>query len=863
MQKISFTSRFLKLTLVGYLLSILIVAVSVWFASAPALEEMQQDARKAHLETKARVVGDVLDNLTDEARFLARNPDVVAYLLGEGAREGQVRDVLGQFTADANMRLIDYRGRPILDWTKGQIRPSFLSVEALTGLDDMLNGRRAPEPQISFRPGYDEYTANFLITIPVVSQGFVEGLLAIETSVDLTSVLQVTEDTPETKLVTAFQVEHWQGWTNQVNAPVSVRMPGTSFYVFIEADAEVLQTLGRKLVLTAIGVAMAALIFPFGLMAVSGMRAIVRPHKDLLQSQKTLSEKQKELSELAQIAEMANESIIVTNDNEAIIWVNSAFSKMTGYRKEEAVGHKPGDLLQGIETETEAKEILRNAISNRVPCQTEILNYQKDGSPYWVNLSISPIKSYMHGDNRFAAIATDITEAKLSERELKKAQKETEYQAYHDALTGLPNRRFIDEVLEAEVSGQTQPRTLIRIDLDHFKNVNDTLGHAAGDFVLCEVANCLRDNVRTEDLAARVGGDEFVILLAADTQEKDAEELTERLRHQIRKEMTFEANTCRIGASFGIATGATGLIDNSQLLMSADAALYVAKDTGRNTTVVYSPEVHASVLEKRQISREIEAGLEKNEFVAWFQPQFSAQTEELVGVEALVRWNHPTRGALTPDKFLDVADQLRFTPDIDRQVFEYGVNCIEKLNRQGLFIPKISFNVGVHQIKNPHFLTQDVSDRIGNTRISLEVLESVLVEEQDLVFLWQVDAMRERGFSIEVDDFGSGHASVIGLQKLMPDVMKLDRLLVQPVDMDETARAIVSNMIQIGKILGISVTAEGVETATHTSILKELGCDTLQGFFFSRPLPFVELESFAHDRFDANLSRVTNRAIGQ
>lgn len=861
MKQISLTNRYLKLTFLGYLVSILIVAVSIWFASAPALQEMQEDAHRAHLDAQARVVADILDDLVDEAAYIARDPDLVAFSLGESARELRVKDLLLGYKANASIRIIDYRGRDLLWQDHLNSRSRFLPSAALSDFNDMLAGRLEPRPRIDYRPTKSETTAAFLITVPIVSQGLVEALMAIETQVDLESVLSATDSLPQTRLLTPFQAENWSDWSEQGAKPVIAQMKDASFFVTVDTNQQELQTVGRKLVVTGISVATIALILPFGLMAISGMRAIVRPHKDLQRSQRALSEKQKELAELAQIAEMANESIIVTDEHEAIIWVNSAFTRTTGYSQEEAVGKKPGLLLQGPDTDLEAKAKLRQAIQNREPHQTEILNYSKTGEPYWIRLSISPIKSFNDEENRFAAIATDISEVKNSQEVLERVQKETEHQALHDSLTGLPNRRHIDDILEHMVATDDSPRTLIRIDLDHFKNVNDTLGHAAGDFVLCEVAKCLRRNVRGNDVAARVGGDEFVILLAQDASPDDAELLTERLRQEIRKEMDFEGNSCRIGASFGIATGGTGLITNSELLMGADAALYVAKDTGRNTTVVYSPEVHTSVLEKRLISRQIETGLENSEFEACFQPQFDASTEELVGVEALVRWNHPTRGLLTPDCFLDVADQLRFTPDIDRQVFEFGINCIEKLNSNDRFIPKISFNVGVHQIKSPDFLNIDVSHRIGKTRISLEVLESVLIEEQEVSFLWQVDAMRERGFSIEVDDFGSGHASVIGLQKLMPDVVKLDRLLVQPMDRDVTARSIVKNMIDIGKALGISVTAEGVETAEHAAILKDLGCNTLQGFFFAKPMSFSDLKRFVTESYDEKLAKVTSLAV--
>ncbi|ABG33647.1 EAL/GGDEF/PAS domain protein [Roseobacter denitrificans OCh 114] len=677
---------------------------------------------------------------------------------------------------------------------------------------------------------------------------------------DLSAVLSGADSVLVTMLLTPFQKAQWSAW-NDGGEIIDVRVADRSFFVASPTVRNVFESIGFELVFTAISVAMVALLLPFALMAVSGMRAIVRPHKDLLQSQDLLAEKQGELEELAQIAEMASESVTVTDENQRILWVNRAFTTMTGFSTEEAVGRTPRQLLQGPETSAEARNEIRQAVKARRPVQTEIVNYHKDGSRYWIKLSIAPLISLRTGELRFTAIATDVTESKEAQHAISDAKRETEHQARHDPLTALPNRRYLDEVLESEVCNSAAPRTLIRVDLDHFKNVNDTLGHAAGDFVLVEVANCLRRSIGPSDLAARVGGDEFVILLAVDGDTRAATALTEKLRVQLGTDMVFEGRTCRIGASFGIATASEGLVGNEDLLKSADAALYVAKDTGRNTTTLYTPDVHHAVLAKRQLSSEIEHGIARGEFIAFFQPQIDALTEELVGVEALVRWWHPTRGILPPNEFLKVAEQLRILSDIDRQVFAYGLDCMRILNEDGLRVPKISFNVGMHQLMNPviDYLAGQV--KIGNTRVSLEVLESVLVEEDATGFQTRISELRDMGFTIEVDDFGSGHASVVGLKALNPDIMKLDRVLVSPVTESASARTLIKSMVDIGKALGISVTAEGIETAEHAAIMRDLGCDTFQGYYFARPMDFGQLREFIKDGYDSKLDGIASIAV--
>lgn len=855
-----FTGRFLRLTVAGYLVAIVTVAAAVWFASEPVLEDMQNDAKRVHLETKANVVSGLLNDVIAKGRDVSSDQRVISYSAGNEGLERYVQDLFSSLNGFTNLRLFDARGRLLYDHKPSTARSPFLAVEGIDGLGEIVAGRRSATPRISYRPGEAPFEALFQVSIPLVSERSITGVLVYEARMDLTAILASKTDALVTMLLTPFQKDQWAAWNNG-HEIINVQIPGGSFFVASHTDRHVFASAGLHLVVTAILVAMVALLLPFALMAFSGMRAIVRPHEDLQTSQNLLAEKQGELEELAQIAAMASESVTVTDENERIIWVNRAFTTMTGFSEDEAVGQTPRELLQGPGTSHDARSEIRRAVQARTPIQTEIVNYKKDGRPYWINLSISPLISPRTGELRYTAIATDVTASKEAQHAVSQAKKETEHQARHDPLTELPNRRYLDEVLESEVCNAAAARTLIRVDLDHFKNVNDTLGHAAGDFVLVEVARCLQRSVGPKDLAARVGGDEFVILLAEGSGTDIAMDLTEKLRVQLGTDMVFEGKTCRIGASFGIASAFEGLVGNEDLLKSADAALYVAKDTGRNTTALYTPDVHHAVLAKRRLSSEIEHGIARGEFIAFFQPQFDAVGEELVGVEALVRWWHPTRGILPPHEFLKVAEQLRILADIDRQVFAYGLDCVRMLNDEGLNIPKISFNVGMHQLMNPVIDYLAGEAHVGNTRVSLEVLESVLVEENTTGFQARVAELREMGFIIEVDDFGSGHASVVGLKALKPDIMKLDRVLVAPVTESASARTLIKSMVEIGKALGISVTAEGIETAEHAAIMRDLGCDTFQGYYFARPMDFDQLREFAKEGYDPKLGRVTSLAV--
>ncbi|WP_300031584.1 EAL domain-containing protein [uncultured Roseobacter sp.] len=861
MQRVNFMRRFLKLTLFGYILSILCVAGAVWFASAPTLKQMQLEAKQSHLQTKANVIAPILDGLVDEGEFLARSSDIADFVTGHETRSARAVSAMLTLQNTQNIRLLDFRGRVLLSALTESGNSPFLPVEAAEGIADMVSGRLPPSPRVSYRPGRGEHTAHFMIAIPILSLGQVEGLLVFERTVDLAHILTAAEGQPATVIATTFQKERWAEWFGLEGEMISTQMPGGDFHLIVDTDQKTLASLGFNLVMTAIGVAMLALIVPFSMMAASGMRAIVRPHAELEKSRETLAQQQSELAELAQIAEMAHECIFVTDAEARIIWANNAFKTVTGHDPAEIVGLRPAEFLHGPETDLATVKRISEAARRHQPVQAELLNYRKDGTPHWISLGISPLEATDATGQRFVSISTDITAAKEAQEKLAQAKAATEKQSLHDVLTGLPNRRCLDGILETEVTDVHPPRTLIRVDLDHFKNVNDTLGHAAGDFVLRSVADILRAGVQPGDIAARIGGDEFVILLEIGRGAEVAKTMTRKLLREIRKETQFEGKTCRVGASFGIATAMDGLLRNTDLLKSADSALYAAKEHGRNTATLYTPQLHSIVNEKRMLSAEIELGIKKSEFEAFFQPQFDARTGVLVGVEALVRWLHPTRGLLPPSQFLRVAEQLRLTPDIDRQVLEFGLSRIAQLNRQGYCVPKISFNMDVHQLVNMPIEDIVGCHDIGDTVVALEILESVLVEEQDQNFARRINHLRDSGFQIEVDDFGSGHASVIGLKHLQPHVMKLDRMLVQPVDKDMTGRALARNMIEMGKALGISVTAEGVETAEHAAIMTDLGCDTLQGFYFARPMPFEKLEAYVAAGFDAKLGQVTSFAV--
>ena len=431
-----------------------------------------------------------------------------------------------------------------------------------------------------------------------------------------------------------------------------------------------------------------------------------------------------------------------------------------------------------------------------------------------------------------------------SEAELAAARAETEHNALHDALTNLPNRRYLHRRLqEADRSGAGQPSALIHIDLDGFKQINDTLGHFAGDQLLVEVARRIQRTLRHDDFAARIGGDEFLILAAPGTHPWDLDAIGDRLIAVLSRPVAVEAGDCEVTASIGIALN-TGAVPAEELFSQADMALYESKRSGRGRVTLFSDALQRRQDEKRRLGEEIKEGIRAGRFEIWYQPQFDASSFALCGVEALLRWNHPTEGIMLPTRFLAMAEDLDLVATLDGIGMEAALSDLAMLDRAGCHIPKLSLNVSARRLEDPAFLeaVRGLGDRRGI--ISFELLESIYLDELDPGMEANLRGLRAMGVRIEVDDFGTGRTSIVSLVSLRPDRLKIDRQLVEPVVRSEPARRLVASIVEIGRSLGIGITAEGVETAEHADVLRALGCTVLQGFFFARPMPAAELPAF-------------------
>lgn len=432
--------------------------------------------------------------------------------------------------------------------------------------------------------------------------------------------------------------------------------------------------------------------------------------------------------------------------------------------------------------------------------------------------------------------------------ELESARAEMEHASLHDALTGLPNRRYLDGRL-AELSDCRAGAALLHIDLDRFKQINDTLGHAAGDAMLIHASQILRSNLSKDDFIARVGGDEFVVLITGGVSNEILAQTAGKIVRAMSEPVTYNEHQCRFGVSVGIASAETGLKDAAQLLVNADIALYRAKAKGRNRFEFFTSALQAEIVTTKKRADEILIGLEQGHFFPTYQPKFDAKTNAICGVEALARWQHPTEGVLPPSAFLKIAEDLNVVARIDRIILEKSLVDMERWHANGIDIPSVSVNVSALRLHDDELI-----DHLGNMdwrpgTLSFELLESIFLDESEEIVSWNIDRIKEMGIGIDVDDFGTGHASIVGLLKLAPDSLKIDQQLVNPIVRSPAQRELLKSIINIGHSLGIRVIAEGVETQQHVTILQDLGCDMLQGFYFSPPMTANDLETFATEKW--------------
>ncbi|WP_299965428.1 EAL domain-containing protein [uncultured Roseobacter sp.] len=464
-----------------------------------------------------------------------------------------------------------------------------------------------------------------------------------------------------------------------------------------------------------------------------------------------------------------------------------------------------------------------------------------EGALIFLPAQLSVSRTIRRLDRRRNQLLASFEALRVRNTELTAARNNLAHAANHDPLTGLLNRRALYSHLAAlqKTGGGDVALSLMKIDLDKFKAVNDSLGHKAGDEVLVEVARVLLSHARTDDLAARIGGDEFVIVIRAPQSIDAIEQLGNRLIDAISQPMQLSAGQGEVGASVGFTMATSKGVTPDQLLIEADLALYKAKRSGRGQTCAYSDDLRTELDRRKTLFAQIDRALAFDQFEPHMQPQLCLETGRISGCEVLARWRHPERGIIPPATFIAAAEEAGLIRQIDLIMVEKGLNLLERFRAEGMEIPAISVNASPATLRDPHLsdrLLQEVLTRgMRPADLTVEVLENTLIEADDDEAIRTVENLTRAGFPVLLDDFGTGYASMSNLSRLRISGIKLDRSLIDPIP-NTRAESIISALVALSRSLSMRVVAEGVETQKDISAVSALGCDIAQGFAIGHPM---------------------------
>jgi diguanylate cyclase (GGDEF)-like protein/PAS domain S-box-containing protein len=529
-------------------------------------------------------------------------------------------------------------------------------------------------------------------------------------------------------------------------------------------------------------------------------------------------------------------AIVITcsegKDNK-IEYVNPAFERMTGYRLAEIKGRDPRFMrIEGCDAGEHQR--IHEAVQRRESVHAVLRNARKNGEVFWNDLRIDPVVNADGEVTHFVAVMNDITEARHYERRL-------HHLAHHDPLTGLANRTLLQERLKQAIALAQRKRTvgaLAFLDLDNFKHINDSLGHDVGDAVLVEIAARLRANMREEDTVARVGGDEFVLVINDQSSPERVADLIERIRRGISTPVETGGHEVTTGASIGVSLFPRDGKSVDKVMRAADAAMYHAKSMGKNNCQFFSSELNGLVHHHLLLQASLGRAIGNREMMLGYQPKVDLRTGRMVGAEALVRWNHPEHGLMGPDSFIPVAEETGLIVPLGEWVIAEACRALRTLRTLGIEDFVISVNVSLRQLRQRHFAERlaDCLERyeVPPSSLELEVTESLLMdrpgEARDVLA-----RLKALGVRLSIDDFGTGYSSLSQLQAFPVDHIKIDRSFLGDVANDGHA-VITRAIIALGHSLKLQVIAEGVETAEQLAFLRDHGCDQMQGFYFSPAL---------------------------
>ncbi|HET7434404.1 MAG TPA: EAL domain-containing protein [Thermoanaerobaculia bacterium] len=566
--------------------------------------------------------------------------------------------------------------------------------------------------------------------------------------------------------------------------------------------------------------------------------AIVVRQVATVRAQRALRESNQFASE---IIDNAGEGIVVYDrDLRYLIW-NRFMEELTGMASEDVIGKYAIDLFPHIR-EQNVDELLGRAMRGETVASPDIrYHVPTTGREGWVSSVYRPHHDANGNIAGVIGLIRDITERKAAEQQI-------EYQAYHDALTGLANRRLFQEHLTialALAARRSRVVAVLFLDLDHFKLVNDSLGHSVGDALLRQIARRLKTTVREGDTVARVGGDEFTIVLQDLERRDDAALVAQKVLATVAEPIEVNGHRLYVTTSIGITIFPDDGEDAETLLRNADTAMYRAKAEGRNTYELSTREMNRSTQERMTLESGLHRAVERGEFELYYQPQIDLKTRRIIGAEALLRWNHPERGVIGPAEFMSVAEDRGFIVVIGDWVIREACRHAKQIRERSLSNFRVAVNISARQFRE-RTLLGTIENAIAIAGIDphaleLEITESVAMEDVDLTIAI-LTGLRRAGVTIAIDDFGTGHSALSYLKRFPIDALKIDRGFVEELPDRFEDAAIVRAVIQLAQGLNLRVVAEGLEKPEQLAFLEEHGCDEVQGFLFSMPMTIAALE---------------------
>lgn len=551
-------------------------------------------------------------------------------------------------------------------------------------------------------------------------------------------------------------------------------------------------------------------------------------------------EAEKNLRLQASIFEHSDESIMITGPDRRILSVNPAFTRMTGYTAEEAVGRLP-HFLRSARHPLHFYEEIWQHVERDGGWHGEVWTRRKSGEdfPSWASLSL-----VRNRDGRicnYFSIFTDISERKRAEERI-------HHLAYYDSLTGLPNRALLFKLVDQALAAARRNRrhgALLFIDLNRFKTINDTLGHSVGDRLLQQVAERLRNVVRAEDVVARLGGDEFVVALFDIARREHAAMVAQKLIAALETPFLLDGRELTIGAAIGISLYPRDGLDAETLLRMADIAMYRCKESGREGYAFYSQEMNQRALERLRIETGLRRGIERNELTLHYQPKVDLTSGRILGAEALVRWQHPDLGLMPPAAFIPIAEESGLVMRLSSWVLEAALGQLRRWAARGWRDYTLAINLSARDFSHTladRFTSLLAHHAVDPRQIELEITEGMLAHSSD-----DVIAMMQRlagaGISLLLDDFGTGYSSLLYLKRFPISALKIDRQFVAGIPADGSDCAIAGAIISMAQRLGHRVIAEGVETREQAEFLKTLGCREAQGHYYAEPMTADQFEA--------------------